>query len=301
VTALHQIDLSSACAVALHRTLRIPDDGRHHPLPPSLGHLPVYRTGTDEYVVPMRRAEAMWLGFRAPHFRPHALKVGIGGVDAVSGLPFTAGRLTRRPQDYVVVPDQPWLDGINAGAGVIRQFVAVPLGEGLTVEAQLTGTESDGGLTLSLFEPRPGRFPDAPPPVDVLRAAAPACAAAGAMGLGAGGRMRQEIYEDEYGVATWRLDPARTVRVELVDALAFEALTGIAVPGPPVDARTYTQHGLPWFDLLEPGRRDLAAAERLAAVRSIADLERRTEDPLPIPEGQVRRLLRLRTHAEPVA
>jgi hypothetical protein len=292
MTTLHAIPLSDSCGVTLHRTLRIPDDGGEYPLPPSLGPMPAHVAGPGEYVVPMRRAEALWLEFRAPWWRPHAIKVGIGGIDAISGEPF-GGALGADPQDYVVVPDQPWLDGINAGDGLVRQFVAVPLGEGLTVEGQLTGAEQEGGLTLSLFAPRPGRFPEEEPARFELRdAGVMACAAP--MGLGAGGRMRQEIYADDHGVDTWEPEPAATVRIELVDALAFEALTGRTAPPPVVDAAVYTRFGLPWFDLIEPTGRDLAAAERLRAVRSIADLEERREEPLPIPDEQVVRLLRLR-------
>lgn len=292
---LDSIALTADCEIVLHRTLRIPDDGGDYPLPPSLGPMPVMRTGEDEFVAPIRRAEAMWLEFDAPHWKPRALKIGIGGIDAISGDRFEAATLSGEPQDYVVIPDQPWLDGINAGDGFIRQFVAVPLGEGLTVEGQLTGVEHEGGLALSLFEPVPGKFPDEAPPWED-RPTTYACMAD--MGLGAGGRMRQEIYEDEYGLSTWQRTPARTVRVDLVDALAFEALTGIDVPGPPIEAQTYTEYGLPWFDLLQPTKADLAAAERLASVRSIADLEGRRDEPLPIPDVQVRRLLRLRTAIE---
>ena len=298
MTLLQSIPLTPDCEVVLHRTLRIPDDGGTYPLPPSLGPLPLLEVGEDEYVAPMRRAEAMWLGFRAPHHKPRALKIGIGGIDALSGEPFAPDALSADPQDYVVIPDQPWLDGIKAGEGFIRQFVAVPLGEGLTVEAQLTGKEQEGGLALSLFQPRPGLFPDQEPVFDGRMMALACCASPpAAMGLGAGGRMRQEVYADDYGIETWEPAPARAVRVDLVDALAFEALTGISVPGPPVDAATYTSHGLPWFDLLAPTKQDLAAAEKLASIRSIADLEGRTEGPLPIPEEQVRRLLSLRVVA----
>ena len=293
---LQSIPMTRDCDVVLHRTLRIPDDGNGYPLPPSLGPLPLLPVAADEYVAPMRRAEAMWLGFRAPHHKPRALKVGIGGIDALTGETFEAGRLSAEPQDYVVIPSQPWLDGIKAGDGFIRQFVAVPLGEGLTVEAQLTGREREGGLALSLFEPRPGRFPDEPPePVLRARFAQPCCAAP--MGLGAGGRMRQAVHRDRHGIDTWEPEPARTVRVNLVDALAFEALTGIEVPGPPVDAATYTSHGFPWFDYLAPTEQDIAAAAKLAGIRSIADLEGRTEDPLPIPYSQIRHLLELRAAA----
>jgi hypothetical protein len=159
MTSPESIPLSDVCSVTLHRTLRIPDDGGEYPLPPSLGAMEIHRVDESDFVVPMRRAEALWLSFQAPWWKPHVLKVGIGGIDAISGETFEPRTLTAEPQDYVVVPDQPWLDGVNAGDGFIRQFVAVPLGEGLTVEAQLTGTEERGGLTLSMFAPRPGRFP----------------------------------------------------------------------------------------------------------------------------------------------
>lgn len=166
-------------------TLRIPDDGGEYPLPPSLGAMEIHRVDEGEFVVPMRRAEALWLSFGAPWWKPHVLKVGIGGIDAISGKTFSSQTLMTDPQDYVVVPNQPWLDGINAGDGFIRQFVAVPLGEGLTVEAQLTGTEEQGGLTLSMFAPRPGRFPEEPPAREMQSMGDMVVASPPPMGLGA--------------------------------------------------------------------------------------------------------------------
>ena len=203
MTASDSIPLSDACSVTLHRTLRIPDEGGEYPLPPSLGAMEIHRVDEGEFVVPMRRAEALWLSFGAPWWKPHVLKVGIGGIDAISGKTFSSQTLMTDPQDYVVVPNQPWLDGINAGDGFIRQFVAVPLGEGLTVEAQLTGTEEQGGLTLSMFAPRPGRFPEEPPAREMQSMGDMVVASPPPMGLGAGGRMRQEIYADEYGLDSW--------------------------------------------------------------------------------------------------
>ena len=292
---LTTVPLSDRCSVTLHRTLRIPDDGGDYPLPPSLGAMQAHATDEDEFVVPVHRAEALWLEFTAPWWKPHVLKVGIGGVDAISGEAFEPAGLTAKPQDYLVLPDQPWLDGINAGDGFIRQFVAVPLGEGLTVEAQLTGAEEFGGLTLSLFAPRPGLFPDEPPAhEDHYDGEVMACASPQPMGLGAGGRMRQEIYADEHGIDTWESEPIATVRVDLVDALAFAAITGRPVPPPVIDANTYTEFGMPWFDLMQPNRSDIKAAQRLAGIRSVADLEGLEEAPLPIPDAQVIRLLSLR-------
>ncbi|GHA28792.1 hypothetical protein GCM10010345_36980 [Streptomyces canarius] len=65
-------------------------------------------------MLPVYLREAMWLSFAASE--PAALQVGVGKVCAVSGEPWR-DRLSRRPQNYVVLPRQPWLDGINSGRG----------------------------------------------------------------------------------------------------------------------------------------------------------------------------------------
>src|SRR5215218_6993575 len=164
-------------SIAFHRTLRIPDDGGHYPLPPSLGHFPVHRV--EDYAervpkswrahggvfIPMYQREAAWLSFSPIDWGPQAVKVAVGMVNAVSGDPWSEAIVAGREQDYLVCPPQPWLDGINAGDAVVRQFVAMPLGMGYTVEGQLTGDERFGGIQLLCFAPKPGRFPDSPPPV----------------------------------------------------------------------------------------------------------------------------------------
>lgn len=157
--------------VRLQRTLRIPDDGRGYPLPPGLGAFPMRRV--EDYAdhvparwlryggvfVPMYQAEALWLCFQGRPWRPNAIKVGAGRVNAVSGEAWN-----RKLEGYMVCPPQPWLDGFNTGDGVIRQFVAMPLGSGVTVEGQVTGRETHGGLQILVFEPCRGRFPRRPPP-----------------------------------------------------------------------------------------------------------------------------------------
>ncbi|MGX1807761.1 hypothetical protein ACWIGI_18745 [Nocardia sp. NPDC055321] len=151
--------LAGDVRVRFIRTLRLPETGTHA-LPPGIGDFPVRRvadyadTVPDEWakrggvMLPMYLREAMWLSFSARE--PAALQVGVGKVCAVSGKPWS-DRLGRDPQNYVVLPRQPWLDGINSGAGTIRQFVAVPLGLGATVEGQVTGEEVWGGIQLQHF------------------------------------------------------------------------------------------------------------------------------------------------------
>ncbi|MGR4878576.1 hypothetical protein ACIPUC_03945 [Streptomyces sp. LARHCF249] len=152
--------LGEGVQIRFIRTLRLPESGTHA-LPPGLGEFPLRRvedypdTAPPEWLakggvmLPVYLREAMWLSF-GRSAEPAALQVGVGKVCAVSGERWT-GRLGRDPQNYVVLPRQPWLDGINSGDGTVRQFVAVPLGLGATVEGQVTGEETTGGVQLQAF------------------------------------------------------------------------------------------------------------------------------------------------------
>ena len=309
----HRARIGEHFSVSFQRTLRIPDDGRLYPLPPGLGAFPIqpveaYRERVPAtwrelggVFFPMYQREALWLGFGGVTWRPNAVKVGIGRVNAVSGGRWDK-RLRDDPQDYLVCPDQPWLDGINAGDGFIRQFVAMPLGSGYTVEAQIKGTEKLGGIQLFVFEPKPGRFPDRPPPeperkpeVQALYAPSPS----GEMGLGAGGRVKQKVYPDPYGLETWDPGSCGCLVVHILNSEQYQELTGLEPPPTPISAQTYAQYRLPWFDLYDEAAGDLARSERLAQIRSIReqDVERGIPDQvddtsLELPETDVERLHR---------
>ena len=154
----------------------------------------------------------------------------VGGVNAVSGEPWEA-RLSDAPQNYLVCPNQPWLDGVNAGEGFVRQFVALPLGSGATVEGRLTGREEVGGIQIRVYEPKPGVFPDEPPPpaeeLPVGRLRTPG------LGLGAGGQIRQKLYPDPHGLDVWDPDNSATVLVQLLNSEQYRAVTGHDPPPPP--------------------------------------------------------------------
>jgi hypothetical protein len=286
--------------VGFHRTLRIPDDGRDYPLPPSLGRFPLHRVEDFSSSVPpswnahggiflpMYQREALWLSFRvASEWRPIALKVAMGMVNAITGKPWTEA-LSSSEQDYLVCPPQPWLDGMKTEAGIIRQFVAMPLGMGYTAEGQLTGQERFGGLQLVAYEPKPGRFVEPPPRREALDlmmastidASAPAAGLQRArtvetksaeMGLGAGGRMRQQIYPDPHGVDTWDISNTGRVYVHLVNSMLYRSITGREAPPTPVDARAYSQAGYPWFDVYDEHLGDVPGSDILKGVKSIKD------------------------------
>lgn len=160
--------------VTLHRTLRLPDNGNTHALPPSMGHFPIKRVADYADKVPkawlehggvffpMWQREAMWLQFGSSR-RPFACKVAAGKINAVSGkewkkelAPSDTDDSGDPRQDYIVAPPQPWLDGFNSGNGVIKQFVAMPLGQGYTVEGQVTGKEEFGGIQIMAVPPKEG-------------------------------------------------------------------------------------------------------------------------------------------------
>jgi len=74
----------------------------------------------------------MSIYFKAKH--PFAILVYyVGGVNAISGAPKeehivdTYARICELPyQDYLVVPQQKWLDGVAISPGLVRQLIAVP-------------------------------------------------------------------------------------------------------------------------------------------------------------------------------
>jgi hypothetical protein len=295
------------------RTLRIPDDGKTYPLPPGLGTFPVCRV--EDYkervpetwaehgglFIPMYQREALWINFHPRYWKPNAVKVAVGKVNAVSGKAWDE-KLQPEENDYLVCPPQPWLDGINAGEGYIRQFVAMPLGMGYTVEAQVTGEEKFGGIQIIAYESKPGKFPDQPPDVayrseGVLYAAAPAfyrATGSAEMGLAAGGKMRQKIYPDPHGLDTWDQENHGRIYVHIVNSMMYREITGNEPPPTPVSAKTYTQYGLPWFDLYDDKLGDISAPDVFKGIKSVKEKDEEKEfssqqddDSLEIPQDKV--------------
>jgi hypothetical protein len=244
----------------------------------------------------MYQREALWLGFDGARWKPNAIKVAVGRINAVSGEPWDE-QLRKEPQDYLVCPDQPWLDGINAGDGTVRQFVSMPLGLKYSVEYQVSGSETFGGIQITVFEPKPGYFPDDPPPESktqprVMRSAPKASKATG-MGIAASGNIKQKIYPDKYGIDTWDQDNPRSVFVHIVNSEQYLDLTGLSPPPTPITAKTYMKYGLPWFDLYDESFADVRAPEKLQSVKTIREIEageRSEEESVDVPESQIKKL-----------
>ena len=228
-------------------------------------------------IAPMHQAEALWIAFRSNY--PFAVKVATGKICAITGDSWVE-RLNRDPQDYAVLPEQPWLDGYCVEEGLVRQFVAMPLGEGYTVEEQLTGAAVHGGLQLLAYPMKAARYEAMraarigvyrEPPYPLLHVAEEP-----AMGLAPGGRMKQKIYDDPYGLDAWDQRHGSRCFVSLVNTTQWMAITGERPPTEPPTAQDYTARGLPWFDYYGGDARAVAGSDKLRGLASIAQQAKAT-------------------------
>jgi hypothetical protein len=302
------IHLGRRATVSFHRTLRVPDDGRSYPLPPSFGRFPLYScfahrhrapstwNAARDFFVPLHQNEALWLGFDGEPWHPTVLVIGAEGVNVITGAPWDAP-LARSPQNYVIVPDQPWLDGIRTRAGLVRQFVAMPPGQGITLSEQVEKRTPHRGIQLRAHEAKSGRFPDQAPPApeligpQVMRSQS----SAPALGIAAGGTIAQKIYPDAHGFESWESDAAASAQVHIVNSAQFFEITAEAPPPSPISAADYTTSGLPWFELFDEARGDLGSQRILEQIKSIGDVDpaqRDRESPVRIPDRQIRKIRR---------
>lgn len=123
-----------------HRLPAYPaDPGRQPGIPPApwLGRFPVEHV--DDFAdklpddwrshggvfVPMYQSEALWINFSG-HY-PCAVKIAAGKINAVSGESWRNG-LSDDPQDYAVIPEQPWLDLPVTHKSVRLNDMSLPLG-----------------------------------------------------------------------------------------------------------------------------------------------------------------------------
>ena len=92
------------------------------------------------------------------------------------------------------------------------------------------------------------------------------------MGLSAGGKMRQEIYVDPYDVEAWDLSKSHRCFVHICNSMQWRQITGSNPPHPPLTAREYRRHGIPWFDYYRDDLQALEGSAALNSVKSVAQL-----------------------------
>jgi len=294
-----EIHPDAEMSICFQRTMRIPDDGGTYPLPPGLGAFPIRHV--DDFsknlpskwverggvMIPMYQSEALWISFNGSYISERyffAVKISTGKISAITGKGWKKG-LNSKPQDYAVIPDQPWLDGYCVEKGIIRQFVAMPLGAGYTAEEQITGLAEHGGLQIEVFPMKRKVYEDLmskrkkqmSEDRHVLY-----CAPGPDMGLAPGGKMRQEIYEDKYGLDAWDTSVSSRCFIHIVNSLAWRMITGDNPPTTPLTSKEYAASGLPWFDYYGGDLKALNGAKELKNLKSIMEkAEEKGDKPLP--------------------
>ncbi|AYV83074.1 MAG: hypothetical protein Hyperionvirus4_39 [Hyperionvirus sp.] len=181
----------SKCEIEFNRTIRVPDNGKTYPLPPKLGSFNLHCDPKNEnqITLAMYQREALWLNFAKYDYEggsPNiALKVGVGNVNAINGEAWdkNLGILSHKSQNYVVLPTQPWLDGVRVSdtkskklkgemyhygldaasrEQYVRQFVAMPLLNKTTIENQMKSQgvidAVSGGFKFEVFIPYDKNF-----------------------------------------------------------------------------------------------------------------------------------------------
>jgi hypothetical protein len=160
--------------ISIIRTVRVPDDGKTYQLPPNLGRFELIQE-KDKIYMPMYQMEAAWINFGHTQYEDsYAVKIGAGNVNAVSGKQWVApleggiGKLSQFPQNYIIAPLQYWLDGVkvksrehdynlNCETHLVRQFVAMPNDDEMTIESQLLKEgkidKIEGGLQFEIYKP----------------------------------------------------------------------------------------------------------------------------------------------------
>ncbi|KAF5661549.1 integral membrane protein [Fusarium circinatum] len=157
--------------ITFRRTIRVPDNKNTSGLPPDKGAFPLFKI--QDYArklplsmaqkggmfIPMYQREALWIDFEST--KTYAIRIHVGNVNIVSGepkVPTLATELRRRQllkkeksiQDYIVVPDQKWIDGVATAPGQVRQLVAMPMATGTSIEVQMNGEESTAGIQFDI-------------------------------------------------------------------------------------------------------------------------------------------------------
>ena len=109
--------------------------------------------------------------------------------------------------------------------------------------------------------------------------------AAPSMGLAPGGRMRQEIYDDPYGLDAWDQRHASRCFVTIANSGQWMAMTGEKPPTTPPTAKQYADAGLPWFDYYDGDATAVAGAEKFADLSSVAEIGAKKGE-MPLPENE---------------
>lgn len=220
-------------------------------------------------MLPMHPYEAMAISFSGGFQVPFAVKIGAGKINVLSGGPWFE-ELIADQQDYIVVAGSACLDGFYVDRGMCRQFVAVPLGQGQSIEEQITGLTDVGGLQIAVY---PMKAELAAIKLDEYRyrLANPFPGKEMRMGLAMNGKLDQRLLVDRFGVSTWDVTARLRCFVHLISSEHWRDLTKKRAPRSPITARDYRRAGLPMDSTYAHSRVSMASSLMFSGLKTVTD------------------------------
>jgi ubiquitin len=115
------------------------------------------------------------------------------------------------------------------------------------------------------------------------------------MGIAAGGLIKQTIVKDNNDPTIWETENGTIFNVQILNSTAFEAVTGKAPPTTPVTAKTYAEHGYPYYDIYDEkpsgvkgdfsgvqsvAEKDLQGVPTLEKAKAVAEVIEDTNNPV---------------------
>jgi len=268
VFSFPEVHPEARCSIIFQRTLRVPEDNGNYPVPPGLGRFPLERVDDHRDGVPvswakggaflpMYQSEALMVIFVG--WYPFAIKVSVGGVNAVTGKKMQDERYWR-PQDYVVFPRSPWMEWFCVGNGRARQFVAMPPGNEYGGIPGSADGASGGDIRITAHPMRADAYGEYRARRSSLLS--DGVGIEGVWNAPSPGRgIFQEIGErgGEFGHGSWELSAESGCSIYPVNSRDFARITGHVPPGKPPTRVEYSEAGLPWYgeygeNAFAPGR-----------------------------------------------
>ena len=84
--------------------------------------------------------------------------------------------------------------------------------------------------------------------------------------------MRQELYEDSYGLKAWDKNNDSRAFVHILNSKQWENVTGEEPHSNPITKEDYIANGIPWFEFYSDGQKPLKGSSKLNKLETLEKL-----------------------------
>lgn len=164
--------------VSIRHTTKVDINDKVHRLPPDHGPFKEYKVAdyicppewsNDGYFIPVEEGQPLWIDFRGNGVC--ACILSVQRFNPISNEPANLqDGLKKDPrQNYLVLPNQPWVDGYTKD-GKVYQFVVTKAGEGLAVNEFVLPKEMQDShaIGLAFFLPKNAPSRNLSQPIDII-------------------------------------------------------------------------------------------------------------------------------------